>query len=289
MTDVLPASAAGLGLRRGLIPEWRALEQAGYGDLCRPSFIEITPENWLGMGGRFSRDLRWFTERFPVYAHGLSLSIGGPDPLDLDFITRLKTFLDEHHVSVFSEHLSYCTDGGHLYDLMPIPFTGAAVTRVAERIAQVQDHLQRQLVLENVSYYAAPGQEMSELEFIKGVLAGSGCLLLLDINNVWVNSVNHGYDPKAFIAGLPAERIVYQHIAGHFREAPDLIIDTHGAPVADEVWSLFAWTQQTLGPRPTVLERDFNLPSMPSLLSELGVLSELLGGNVAETPEMEVG
>ena len=232
--------SAGLGLRRELVRPWReALD--GPDQALLPDFVEITPENWMDMGGRFARDLRIFTERLPVLAHGLSLSIGSPDPIDWAFVDRLKSFLELHEVQIFSEHLSYCSADGHLYDLMPIPFTEAAVQRTARRITEIQDRLGRQLAVENVSYYAAPGQEMSELEFLHAVLERADCLLLLDVNNVWVNSVNHGYDPRAFIAQLPPERVAYQHIAGHLVEAPDLIIDTHGADVVDAVWDLFSF------------------------------------------------
>ena len=278
MTTTNSTFSAGLGLRRGLIDEWRTLEESDFGLERRPDFIEITPENWLNMGGKFGRDLRYFTERYKVNAHGLSLSVGGPDALDEAFVKRLKIFLDEHNVEIFSEHLSYCTDGGHLYDLMPIPFTQAAIAHTAERILRVQDLLGRRLAVENVSYYAAPGAEMSELEFINGVLDAADCDLLLDINNVYVNSVNHRYDPVEFICGLPADRIVYQHIAGHLQQSEDLIIDTHGAPVIDPVWALFADSIAVLGPRPTVLERDFNLPPMKELLAELAVMHSVADG-----------
>lgn len=276
----MPANQAlsGLGLRRGLVNEWRSLESEGFADHRRPDFIEITPENWLGMGGRFGRDLAFFTERYPVVAHGLSISIGGPDDLDLHFIDRLGAFLDQHRVSIFSEHLSYCTDGGHLYDLMPIPFTEGAVNRIAERVSIVQDRLKRRIALENVSYYAAPGQEMAELDFINEVLEKSDCDLLLDVNNVWVNSVNHNYDPYEFISGLPAEKVAYQHVAGHFVETEDLIIDTHGAPVVESVWSLLKHANRKVGRRPTLLERDFNLPPMPDLLAELDHMGGVIAG-----------
>lgn len=275
MSLLRDAATSGLGLRRGLVTEWRKFESEDFRGLRKPDFIEITPENWMDMGGKFARDLAFFTERYPVVAHGLSLSIGGPDDLDLDFVDRLGRFLDQHGVLIFSEHLSYCTDGGHLYDLMPIPFTQAAVDRVSERVAIVQDRLKRRLALENVSYYAAPGQEMSELEFINGVIQQADCDLLLDVNNVWVNSVNHGYDPHTFIKGLPADRVAYQHVAGHFVQSEDLIIDTHGADVSEPVWDLLTLAGEHVGPRPTLLERDFNLPPMGQLLAELENVSRL--------------
>lgn len=283
MNRLAQQARCGLGLRRGLLQEWRTLESRGFDECRKPDFIEITPENWLDIGGRFGRDLAFFTERYPVVAHGLSLSIGGPDELDLEFVDRLKPFLDRHNVQIYSEHLSYCTDGGHLYDLMPIPFTEAAVRRVVERIDRVQDRLGRRIALENVSYYAAPGQEMSELEFINEIARRADCDLLLDVNNVLVNSVNHGYDARDFIAGLPFDRIAYQHVAGHLVESPELIIDTHGAPVAGGVWQLLADTTHVVGPRPTLLERDFNLPPLAELLAELEVLDGCLTEGAGDT------
>lgn len=267
-------TGAGLGLRRGLLDEWRQLERQ------RADFIEVTPENWVGLGGRFAKDLRYFTERYPTVCHGLSLDLGGPAPLDVDFIDRLGRFFDEHGVAIYSEHLSYCGDGGHLYDLIPLPFTQAAVAHVSKRIRQVQDRLGRRIAVENVSYYAQPEGEMSESEFINAVLQQADCDLLLDVNNVYVNSVNHGYDPEKFIAALPGERIVYLHTAGHLREAPDLIIDTHGAEVVDPVWRLLESTYAIHGVQPTLLERDFNLPPLVELLDEVATIRHYQNGDV---------
>lgn len=265
-------TGAGLGLRRGLIGQWRDLSRR------HPDFIEVTPENWLGLGGRYARDLRHFTERYPTVCHGLSLNLGGPAPLDGEFIERLGRFLDAHQVVCFSEHLSYCGDEGHLYDLIPLPFTEAAVLHVSSRIRQVQERLGRRIAVENVSFYAMPAGEMSENEFLNAVLAEADCELLLDVNNVYVNSVNHGYDAEQFIATLPSERIAYLHIAGHLREAPDLIIDTHGDSVIDPVWSLLETTYAIHGVQPTLLERDFNLPPLDELLAEVETIRRYQGG-----------
>lgn len=232
-------------------------------------FMEVAPENWIGVGGRPGRSFRDFTERYPFVCHGLSLSIGGPSPLDETFLRRLKQFLDRHGVRCYSEHLSYCTDDGHLYDLMPIPFTGEAVRYVADRVKRVQDILERRIALENVSYYAAPGTEMSELAFINAVLDEADCDLLLDVNNIYVNSVNHGYDPLEFLAGLPGHRIAYGHIAGHYNEAEDLIVDTHGADVIPDVWDILDRAFERFGVFPVLLERDFNLPPLAELLGEV--------------------
>lgn len=261
--DKQTVHGAGLGLRRSFLNE--LMQQAE----VPVDFLEIAPENWLDMGGSLGKKLRYFTERFDMLCHGLSLSIGSPAPLDEAYVHRLKQFLTTHNVLMYSEHLSYCSDDGHLYDLMPIPFTEDAVKHVAERIERVQDILQRRLIIENVSYYAAPGQELQEVAFLTEILNKADCELLLDVNNVFVNSVNHGYDAKQFIAALPSERIAYCHIAGHFNEAEDLIVDTHGADVIDPVWDLLQFAYAQHGVKPTLLERDFNIPALPALFKEV--------------------
>ena len=197
------------------------------------------------------------------------MSLGGPDPLDEIFLQRLKGFLDEHGVVLYSEHLSWCSDGAHLYDLLPIPFTADAVKHVAARIRRTQDILGRRIAVENASFYTPLASELSEPEFLLAILAEADCDLLLDVNNVYVNSVNHRYDPRAFIDRVPAERVAYLHVAGHYNEAPDLIVDTHGADVVDPVWQLLGYTYDRIGVKPTLLERDFNIPPLPQLLAEL--------------------
>jgi uncharacterized protein (UPF0276 family) len=205
-----------------------------------------------------------------MVAHGLSLSLGSPAPLDYQFLKELRQFLDQHQISVFTEHLSYCSDDkGHLYDLMPIPFTEEAVNYVASRIREVQDSLQRRIGIEHVSYYAAPAQVLTELEFINAVLEKADCDLLLDVNNIYVNAINHGYDPLAFLHGIDGARTVYLHIAGHYVEAEDLRVDTHGSAVIEPVWQLLDAAYQRWGVRPTLLERDFNFPPMPELTAEV--------------------
>jgi hypothetical protein len=232
-------------------------------------FLEVAPENWMEMGGALGKKFAEFTERYPMLCHGLSLSIGSPSPLDEPFLIRLKKFLDKHNIRCYSEHLSYCSDDGHLYDLMPIPFTSEAVNYVADRIKRVQDILERKIIMENVSYYAAPGQEMAELDFFLSVIEQAGCDVLLDVNNIYVNSINHNYDAKTFIDAIPQEKIAYLHVAGHYNEAEDLIVDTHGADVIDPVWDLLAHTYQQHGVIPTLLERDFNIPSLDTLIDEV--------------------
>ena len=262
-----PVEGVGLGLRRALMGPLEAHEAPAL------DFLEVAPENWLGIGGALGRQFRAFTERYPFICHGLSLSLGSTDPLDEAFLKRLRRFMTEHGIRYYSEHLSYCSDGGHLYDLMPIPFTEEAVHHVAARIRHTQELLGERIAVENVSYYAAPGQQMSEQAFVLAVLEEADCDLLLDVNNVYVNSVNHGYDPHAFIAAMPAGRIAYLHVAGHYREADGLIIDTHGAPIVDPVWTLLQETYRRFGPRPTLLERDFDLPPLTALLDELSTVA----------------
>jgi uncharacterized protein (UPF0276 family) len=254
----------GLGFRRELIP---ALKR-GVPDAI--DFFEIAPENWIDLGGGAARDLRFFTERYPFVCHGLSLSIGSPAPLDEMLLQKIHRFLNQHQILLYTEHLSYCSDDGYLYDLLPIPFTGEAVKYVAERVRRTQDILERRIALENASFYvASPITDMREVDFIRAVLLEADCDLHLDVNNVYVNSINHGYDPMEFIRALPSDRIVYMHMAGHHKEAENLIIDTHGAEVIDPVWSLLDQTYGMHGVAPTLLERDFNIPPLDRLMREV--------------------
>lgn len=263
-----PVEGAGLGLRRAFLTT--AAEQTP----LEVNFWEVAPENWIGVGGRLGRQFRALTERSPFVCHGLSLSIGSPAPLDLGLLRQIKGFLEQHGIDTYTEHLSYCSDDGCLYDLLPIPFTAEAVGYVAARVRQVQDFLGRRIALENVSYYAAPGQELSEIDFINGVVAETDCDLLLDVNNIYVNAVNHGYDPDEFLSRLPGDRIRYAHIAGHYVQAGDLRVDTHGTDVIDPVWALLDAAYARFGVFPTLLERDFNIPPLPQLLVEVERIAE---------------
>lgn len=267
---------AGLGLRRALLGSASSLSTSDV------DFLEVAPENWIRVGGRLGRQLREYSERFPLFCHGLSLSIGSPAPLDMDLLTSIKLFMKQHNVPCYSEHLSYCSDDGHLYDLMPIPFTEEAVHYVAGRIHQVQDFLEQKIAIEHVSYYAAPQQEMSEIDFLNAVLSEADCDLLLDVNNIYVNSVNHNYDADQFLAQIPGHRVSYGHIAGHFVEEQDLLVDTHGAEVVDPVWQLLARAYGQIGCFPTLLERDFNLPPMANLLDEVNSIKSLQAEYVSE-------
>lgn len=262
-------TGAGLGLRRDFLGEYDALDRSVV------DFMEVAPENWIPYGGRLKDQFKRYAERFPFVIHGLSLSIGGPTPLDTDFVKQVAEFIKTYDIQCYSEHLSYCSDDGHMYDLMPIPFTEEAVHYVAKRIQQVQDIIGQQIAMENVSYYAAPGQEMSELEFLLAVLEEADCKLLLDVNNIYVNSINHKYNPEQFLKALPKERIAYGHIAGHYDEAEDLKVDTHGSDVKPEVWNLLDLAYEQFGVFPTLLERDFNIPTMAKLLKEVEQIKAL--------------
>ncbi|MBL1262731.1 HvfB family MNIO-type RiPP peptide maturase [Methylomicrobium sp. RS1] len=261
---------AGLGLRRSLLAEI-----ANHPPLQAVGFYEVAPENWITLGGQYGKQFRSLTERFDFVCHGLSLSLGSSDPLDEKLVLDIKAFMAEHGIKLYSEHLSYCSHNGHLYDLMPIPFTEEAVRHVAARIKRVQELLKQRIAIENVSYYAAPGQEMAEIDFFNAVVQEADCDILLDINNIYVNSVNHGYDAEAFLRAVPGQRIAYAHIAGHYVEAEDFLVDTHGAAVIDPVWKLLGKAYELYGVFPTLLERDFNLPPLAELLREVETIKAI--------------
>ncbi|NJD26351.1 MAG: DUF692 domain-containing protein [Betaproteobacteria bacterium] len=262
---------AGLGFRRELVGEL----QAGVPDEI--AFFELAPENWAGMGGRSARELRAFTERYPFACHGLSLSLGGIAPLDVALLKRIRSFMAEHGMTLYTEHLSWCGDDARLYDLLPIPLTEKAVRWTVDRIRQAQDLLGMRIAVENASTYVVPpGAEMGEAEFISAVVREADCLLHLDVNNVYVNSRNFGFDPLAFLDALPLARTAYVHVAGHYVEADGLVIDTHGAAVIDPVWSLLAAAYERIGGAvPTCLERDFNLPDLATLCAEVRQIARL--------------
>ncbi len=269
--DQYPVSGAGLGLRRPLMNRLMAEPPADI------DFMEVAPENWIHVGGRLGHKFRFFAERYPILIHGLSLSIGAPSPLNEQLLYDIKSFMDEHGVRFYSEHLSFCGDDGQLYDLMPIPFTEDAVKYVAGRIRRAQDILERRMAVENVSYYTPTDTSMTEIEFTNAVLEEADCDLLLDINNIVVNSINHQYDAREFMLAMPKDRIKYFHLAGHLVEAEDLRIDTHGDAVDDQVWQLLADAYDHFGPVPTLLERDFNFPPIEDLLTEIRRIKELQG------------
>ena len=281
MSDIesqYPVQGAGLGLRRAIIDKLMADPPSDV------DFMEVAPENWINVGGALGKKLRFFTERYPFVIHGLSLSIGAPSPLNESLVRDIKAFMAEHDIRLYSEHLSACGDDGQLYDLMPIPFTEEAVSYVAARVRRVQDILEQRMALENVSFYAPLDTSMSEKDFLLAVLEEADCDLMLDINNIVVNSINHRYDADDFLQSMPAERIRYFHLAGHYVEAEDLRIDTHGTPVDEQAWKLLGKAYALFGPVPTLLERDFNFPPMEELLDEVRRIKALQ----SETPARQV-
>jgi uncharacterized protein len=288
MSSLSDINGVGLGLKRELIPQiQRHFQQQDSNQSTSESlisninFIEIAPENWIGAGGKYAEQLAWFVERYPIVCHGLCLSLGGPDPLNTEFLKQVKQFLSDHKIPLYTEHLSYCSDfyqgaPGYLYDLLPIPFTDEAVHYVANRIKQTQDILGQRIAVENASFYLkAPIATMDELTFLNAVLVEADCWLHLDINNIYVNSVNFGFDASDFLSSIPAERIVYSHVAGHYQQKPDLLIDTHGADVIDPVWSLLAQAYALFGNFPTLLERDSNIPPIEILIKEVDHIAAL--------------
>ena len=268
----------GIGFRKDFAEE---LLQS---NTIHPAFIEVAPENWIGIGGYWKKLFNKALERYPLYTHGLSLSIGSPDELDFPFLNKVKNFLKETNAQMYSEHLSYSKcDNAHLYDLLPIPFTTEAVQHVAKRIRTVQDFLERKIAIEIVSYYTPVAPELSEIDFVNAVLETADCDLLLDVNNVYVNSFNHQYSATAFIDKLPLQRVRYIHIAGHEQVADDLIIDTHSEAIIDPVYDLYAYTMQKLGRDvPVLLERDFNIPELLELQKELEQLQFIKINSIKE-------
>ncbi len=255
----------GVGYRKEFVEDFESK------DLIHPKFIEVAPENWIGVGGYFKKKFDKALERYPLYTHGLSLSVGSPEGVDVEYLKTLKTFLDETNAQVFSEHLSFSKcDNAHLYDLLPIPFTEEAIKHVSENIKLAQDVLERKIAIEIASYYSPIAPEMTEVEFVNRILEESDCNLLLDINNIYVNSFNHHYNAKSFLNALNTDKATYIHMAGHTQVADDLIIDTHGEDIIDPVYDLFEYTMGLLKRDiPVLLERDFNIPELPQLQLEM--------------------
>jgi uncharacterized protein len=263
----------GLGLRLKLARELLAAP------LSEARFLEVSPENYLGAGGERARILAAAAERWPLVCHGLCGDFAGAAPVDRELLATLKVFLKGHGCLWYSDHLCLTHAGGaELHDLLPLPFSEAAVRRASGRIREVREHLDLPIAVENVSAYARmPGGEMDEAAFVRAVVEEADCLLLLDVNNVYVNATNFGLDPRGYIEALPLERVVQLHVAGHKREADDLLIDTHGAPIADPVYELLAFTLEKLPrPAPVLLERDHNIPPLRELEGELARLARIV-------------
>ncbi len=253
---------AGIGLRRGFYETLPCTERA-------LDWLEIIPENFLSLGGRSQRALDACAERWTLLPHGVGLNIGGPDPMDEDYVTRLAALVKRVDAPFFSDHLSYSRLAGvYLHDLLPLPFNEEVVEHVVPRVREAMARVGRPFLLENPSYYARmPGGTLAEATFLRHVAEQADCGLLLDVNNVYVNSQNHGYDPRAFVDALPLERVVQIHLAGHDRY-PDVIIDTHGAAVCDDVWALYRYVLERTGPVSTLIEWDQSIPSMEAVLDQ---------------------
>ena len=233
-------------------------------------WLEIISENYLVDGGKPLHFLDRIRRDYPMVMHGVSLSIGGNDPLDWTYLRQIKGLIDRVEPAWTSDHLCWT---GHnqlnLHDLLPLPYTEAALRHLTPRVAQVQDFLGRPLLLENVSSYVSfRASEMSEWDFINELVTRSGCELLLDVNNVYVSSVNHGFDPRHFIDAMPIAAVRQIHLAGH-EDHGDYIIDTHDHPVCDAVWDLYAHAVTRFGAVPTMIERDDHIPALPELIAEL--------------------
>ena len=276
-----PFEGFGLGLRPQHFPD--ILGPDGTRDLNRVDWFEIISENFMAVGGMPLRNLMAVRERRPMAMHGVSLSIGAPDPLDDDYLKNLKSLADLIDPAVVSDHL--CWTGAHgvnLHDLLPLPLTEETLNHVAARVARVQDALGRRIALENASTYVTfTSDTMDEWDFLAELTRRADCDLLLDINNVYVSAFNHGFDAADYLAGLPKDRVRQIHLAGHEHNG-DHIVDTHDAPVADPVWDLYRVAVTRFGAVPTMIERDANIPPFADLVEELGAARRLAAEALGE-------
>lgn len=240
-------------------------------------WLEVSPENYMGRAGAFVRHLDAARERFPIVTHGLTLCPGGVDPIDDAYMASLDAFTRRVATPWHSDHLCFASTGGHfLHDLLPIPFTRASAEHTAAKLIEAQRRIEAPLAIENISWYAHPGEtELDEADFLRAVLDLSGARLLLDVNNVYVNARNHGFDARAMIDRMPLDRVVQLHVAGHLTRPDGLRIDTHGESVCDDVYALLEHTLQKTGPVPVLLERDQNIPTWESLVTELDRLDAI--------------
>jgi uncharacterized protein (UPF0276 family) len=251
----------GLGLREDFIVE---LDKS----TTKPSWLEITPENWIHTPKKYQKVFDKLASQFELVCHGLSLSIGSYEELDMKFLTQLKEFMDRYEIQHYSEHLSFSSlQGVQSYELLPLPMDKNQVLKIKEKVQKVQDFLQRELILENATYYYVPTSTMSEIEFINEIFETTGAKMLLDINNVFVNSYNHKFDPYRYIDQIDFSKVAYYHVAGHLEYKENLWIDTHGMPVKDEVWDLTKYTLQKKK-APLLLERDNNIPRYKNMIKE---------------------
>lgn len=246
-------------------------------------WFEVVSENYMVDGGKPLYYLDRVRSRYPVVMHGVSLSIGGTDPLDRDYLRRLKALADRIEPRWISDHLCWTgLDGMQLHDLLPLPYTEEALAHVADRVARVQDFLGQRILLENVSSYVTYRQSgMTEWEFLRAVAERADCLILLDVNNVYVSAGNHGFNPVAYLDGIPAERVYQFHLAGHSHNG-EIIVDTHDHDVPDPVWRLYAEAVRRFGRVSTMIERDADIPPLDQLLDELATARRIAEPILAE-------
>jgi len=275
----------GLGLR------WEFLEEVLDGPALDIAFFEVSPENYMRRGGYYPAALERIGERYPIVTHGLTLSLGSADDPDPSFVRDLSVELDRLDTPWHSDHLSFTSAGETvLHELFPLPFDEASVRRVSDRVRRLTDELRRPVALENITYYAHFGaRTMSEAEFISRVVESSGAPLLLDVNNVYVNAQNFGFDPRRHLAELPLDRVIEVHVAGHAKQASGLILDNHGTPVASPVFELLEWTLERTGPVPVLLERDNDVPELAALLEEIRALRTVYERAVGCSKKAETG
>jgi uncharacterized protein (UPF0276 family) len=271
---VVPASApngVGLGLR------WEFLEEVLEGPPLDIAFFEVSPENYMRRGGYYPAALERIRERYPIVTHGLTLSLGALEPPGKDYLRELATEVERLDTPWHSDHLAFTSAGAQsFHELLPLRFSHESLARVAERLDALADALGRPVAFENISYYAELGvPELSEADFINALAERTRAGLLLDVNNVYVNGLNHGFDPEAVIRALPLERVVEIHVAGHTRSSSGLVIDTHGEPVPDPVLALLEWTLERTGPVPVLLERDNQVPELSVLLAEVAAIRSI--------------
>jgi uncharacterized protein len=272
----LPAGV-GLGLR------WEFLEEVVDGERIDVAFFEVSPENYMNRGGYYPAALERVLDRYAIVSHGLTLSLGSSQAPDPAFVRALAVELERLRTPWHSDHLSFSFAGPHmLHELLPLRFDRETAARVADRLRALEDDLGLAMVVENVTYYCHPGRrEMSEPEFIREVLDKSQARLLLDVNNVYVNALNHGFDPLDFLREMPLERVVQIHVAGHHHASSGLVIDDHGAPVIEPVHELLRWVLERTGPVPVLLERDNDVPALSELVSEVKALQGIYDAALA--------
>lgn len=245
-------------------------------------FLEIHAENYMVEGGPFHHYLGLLHEKYPLSIHGVGLSIGAETPLDSDHLQRLKRLFERHPPQAFSEHLAWSSHGPlFLNDLLPLAYDRPTLDRVCAHVDQVQETLGRPLLLENpATYLEFKGSTLDETDFISAIVQRTGCSLLLDVNNVYVSCINHGRDPLAYLSALPLQAVEQVHLAGFSEDADGmgqrLLIDSHSAPIDDAVWALYRQVLQRIGPIPTLIERDNDLPPLPALLAEARMAEELI-------------